>query len=98
MGAPTANLHDSDPIMVRVDDQVAWYDRMSIANQRAYKRIGVEIFAAAIIPFLVALGRPYIGVVTGGLGVLITVLEAMLHLNKYQQNWIDYRSTCEALK
>jgi hypothetical protein len=36
--------------------------------------------------------------VTAGLGVLITVLEGLLHLNQYQQNWINYRSTCEALK
>ena len=36
--------------------------------------------------------------VTGGLGVLITGIEGMLHLNQYQQNWINYRSTCEALK
>jgi hypothetical protein len=37
-------------------------------------------------------------IVTAGLGVLITVLEGLLHLNQYQQNWINYRSTCEALK
>jgi len=30
-------------------------------------------------------------------GVLIAVLEGMLHL-QYQQNWIAYRSTCESLK
>jgi hypothetical protein len=36
--------------------------------------------------------------VTGALGVLITVLEGMLHLNQYQQNWISYRSTCESLR
>ena len=35
---------------------------------------------------------------TGGLGVLITVLEGTLHLNQYQQNWTAYRSTCESLK
>jgi Protein of unknown function (DUF4231) len=26
------------------------------------------------------------------------VLEGLLHLNQYQQNWTTYRSTCEALK
>jgi hypothetical protein len=26
------------------------------------------------------------------------VLEGLLHLNQYQQNWIAYRSTCEELK
>ena len=29
---------------------------------------------------------------------MITILEGMLHLNQYQQNWIAYRSTCEGLK
>jgi hypothetical protein len=36
--------------------------------------------------------------VTAGLGVLITILEGILHLNQYQQLWDTYRSTCEALK
>ena len=57
-----------------------------------------EILAAAIIPFLAGLGLSSIRFVTAGLGVLITVLEGLLHLNRYQQNWINYRSTCEALK
>jgi hypothetical protein len=54
--------------------------------------------AAAFIPFLSASNIPCAAWVTGGLGVLITVLEGALHLNQYQQNWIAYRSTCEALK
>lgn len=96
----TANkLPDPDPIMERLEDQIAWYDHKSIADQRTYKRIKIiEISAAAIIPFLAALRRAEIAMVTGGLGVLVTVLEGMLHLNQYQQNWIGYRSTCEALK
>jgi hypothetical protein len=35
---------------------------------------------------------------SGGLGVVITALEGMLHLNQYEQNWITYPSTCESLK
>jgi hypothetical protein len=90
---------DSDPVVERLEDQLAWYDRKSIANQRTYKRIKVgEIFAAAIIPFLAGSGLPHVLFVTGALGVVITVLEGLLHLNQYQQNWINYRSTCEALK
>jgi hypothetical protein len=85
--------------MERLEDQIGWYDRKSMINLRYFKRIKmVEIAAAAIIPFLSALGLPQIMWVTGGLGVLITVLEGMLHLNQYQQNWIAYRSTCESLK
>jgi hypothetical protein len=94
-----AQVPGSDPIMERLEDQIVWYDRKSLANQRSYKRIKIaEILAAAIIPFLAGLGLPHAAIVTGGLGVLITVFEGLLHLNQYQQNWINYRSTCEALK
>jgi uncharacterized protein DUF4231 len=90
---------ESDPIMERLEDQIDWYNRKSITNQKYYKRIKMlEILAAAIIPFLSAFTFSRMVWVTGGLGVLITVLEGMLHLNQYQENWIAYRSTCESLK
>jgi hypothetical protein len=67
----------------RLEDQIAWYDRKSQVNQRVYKRIKiVEIVSAAVIPFLAVLKLPFVGMVTGGLGVLITVLEGILHLNQ----------------
>ena len=85
--------------MERLEDQIAWYDRKSLSNQKTYKRIKlIEILAAAAIPFLGVLKFSFMATVTGALGVLITVLEGMLHLNQYQQNWIAYRSTCESLK
>lgn len=97
MSSATAQL--PDPIMERLEDQIAWYDRKSLTNQRTYKRIKiVEILAAAAIPFLALLKLPYMPMVTGVLGVIITVLEGMLHLNQYHDLWIAYRSTCEALK
>jgi uncharacterized protein DUF4231 len=99
MNASAAQLRESDPIIERLEDQLGWYDRKSLGNQRAYKRIKIaEILAAAMIPFVAGLGVLHTGIVTGGLGVLITVLEGLLHLNQHQQNWINYRSTCEALK
>jgi hypothetical protein len=92
-------LPTDDPIIARLEDQIAWYDRKSLSNQHIYKRIKVvEILAAAMIPFLAALKFPYVALITGGLGVLITVLEGLIHLNQYQQNWTSYRSTCEALR
>jgi hypothetical protein len=99
MNIAAAQLSDSDPIMKRLEDQIAWYDGKSMGNQRAYKQIKIaEILAAAIIPLLAGLELPHTGMVTASLGVLITVLEGLLHLNQYQQNWINYRSTCEALR
>lgn len=99
MSTEATNAPEIDPIIERLEDQIDWYDRKSMTNQRYFKRIKmVEIAAAAIIPFLSAFSLPRIMWVIGGLGVLITVLEGMLHLNQYQQNWIAYRSTCESLK
>lgn len=91
----------NDPILERLEDQINWYDHKSRAAQHTFKRIKVvEILAAALIPFLTAINAPQLHMtqVIGGLGVLITILEGVLHLNQYQQNWTSYRSTCEALK
>jgi hypothetical protein len=93
----------SDPITERLEEQIAWYDRKSLLNQRRYKVIKfVVIASAALIPFLAAFAdgsqTHWFHWVTGALGVLITVLEGVLQLNQYQQNWVTYRSTCEALK
>jgi hypothetical protein len=90
-----------DPIMERLEEQIRWYDSKSISNRKTYKRIKIiEILAAALIPFVAPMKIPHVNVtaITGGLGVLITVLEGMIHLNQYQRNWINYRSTCEALR
>ncbi len=107
--APAPQLDLTDPVFARLQEQIDWYDRKSMLNQRVFKRIKVtEIVAAALIPFLSALklsNSAHAGAINAGLtalvtvlGVLITVLEGLLHLNQYQQNWITYRSTCEQLK
>lgn len=89
----------NDPVIHRLEDQIDWYNRKSRSAQRIFKRIKVvEILAAAMIPFLAALSFPRDKLVTAALGVLITILEGILHLNQYQQLWNTYRSTCEALK
>src|SRR5215470_1054005 len=94
---------DSDSIMDRLEDQIGWYDRKSMSCHRVFKWIKiVQIVAAAVIPFLAALSVKEVWSsvhwITGGLGVVVTVFEGVLQLGQYQQNWIMYRSTCEALK
>jgi hypothetical protein len=36
--------------------------------------------------------------ILAALGSAVVVLEGVLQLNQYQQNWISYRATCEALR
>jgi hypothetical protein len=101
MADPT-QLSTDDPIQARLADQLAWYSAKSRACRRAFKRIKVaEIVAAALIPFLsgqISKQWASINFVVGGLGILITILEGILHLNQYQENWTDYRNTAESLK
>ena len=86
-----------NPTLERLEDQIAWYDRGSISNQRRYKGIKIAtLVAAGVIPF--AAGYGIAPPLTGALGVLVVVLEGLQSLNQYEQNWITYRSTCEALR
>lgn len=86
----------------RVDDQISWYDYKSRRNKRAYQWLRVlEICAAGLIPFLTGYvddqdGRMKFTI--GLLGVMVAVVAGILALFKLQENWLQYRATCEALK
>ena len=82
----------------RLEEQTKWYSARSKRAQRLYKWIkGVEIVAAALIPFFTGLKFKHFDLVVGSLGVMITILEGILQLNQYQQIWTMYRATSEAL-
>lgn len=90
-------MGSGNPTLERLEDQIAWYDRRSMENQKWFKWLKIAgIVAAAIVPFASGVGAP--AVFTGMLGVFIVVLEGLHGLNQYQHNWITYRSTCEELK
>ena len=81
MSTGATRAPETDPIMERLEDQIGWYDRKNMTNQRYFRRIKIiEIAAAALIPFLSAFSYSRMILVTGGLGVVITVLEGMSHL------------------
>lgn len=89
-------IERANPTLDRLEDQISWYDRKSSVNQRWYRRTKLlEIVTGAAIPFLAVYAKP---AVTGAMGALIVVLEAVQHLYQFQQNWTSYRSTCEGLK
>jgi hypothetical protein len=80
----------------RLEDQIGWYDDKSAHHERWFKRIKiVQLVAAALIPVVAGRAPAWL---TGGLGAVIVVLEGVQQLFQFQQNWIIYRSTCEALK
>jgi hypothetical protein len=85
----------------RVDDQIAWYDRKSAWSQRGFKRLRIlEIVAASSIPILSGFSdkRVEIQVTIAILGGLIAVIAGLMGLYQFQENWTQYRSTCEGLR
>jgi hypothetical protein len=86
----------------RLDDQQAYYSKAARKAQKSYFTIKVsETILAATIPFLSAMITPEtieIKIAVGAIGVLVTIAGGVLLLYKYHENWVNYRSTAEALK
>lgn len=83
----------------RLEDQICWYDRKSRSAQSRYKSIKiVQIAVAAAVPLATVFNFYDPGKITAVLGLTMLILEGLQQLNQYQESWITYRSTCEALK
>ena len=94
-------INQEDYLKNRLDDQISWYSKKSTRNQKSYKRLQmITIITAAAIPFLTGYSDDYelVKITIGLIGVVIASVTAILSLNKYQENWLDYRSTAEALR
>jgi hypothetical protein len=81
----------------RYEDQINWYDKKSAWNQKIYRRFQwTVIILSAVTPVLVAIEE------TRWFAVVISALVAIgttaLKTFKYQENWINYRTTCETLR
>lgn len=90
-----------DYIKERVDAQIDWYDKKSQKAQKYYKAMQIiEIVLASLIPLLSAYSTSFqcISIIVGIFGSSIAIIEAISKLNKYHENWIQYRTTCEMLK
>lgn len=95
-------LDEAKYLKDRLEDQIAWYDRKSISNQKAFKRLQVLIIvASATIPFLSGFmdeSTLFLRIVVGLLGLAIATATAILGLYQFQENWLEYRTTCETLR
>jgi hypothetical protein len=87
----------------RYEDQIGWYDRKAARDQTIYRWMQwTLIVLAAITPILIEFKPPPLG--AGWIqwatltSAVVAILTAGLKTFKYQENWINYRTTCEALR
>jgi Protein of unknown function (DUF4231) len=98
---PGKMISPDEYIEQRLNDQISWYDRKSSENQRWFKRLRfAEIVAAAIIPFLAGFAGNSLAIkiAIGALAVVVAVIASLLALLHFQEHWLNYRATAEALK
>lgn len=85
------------PTWDRLEDQLGWYDRKSVAAQQAYKRVKLsQLIIGAAVP--VFAGLQVSAAITATFAAYVVVAEGAQQLYQWQTNWVLYRATAEALK
>ncbi len=95
-------MDDKSYVDERLQDQIDWYGKKSETNQCWYRALRIaELIFAAAIPLVVSqitVSTLSLKVFAAALGVLIMILTGLISLFRFQELWIEYRSTCETLK
>lgn len=94
-------LSPEEYIKTRLDDQITWYDKKSIQEQRKYKRYQtIEIICAGFIPLLSGYvsSHKIIPILVSILGTIVVIFASLTRLGKHHENWLKYRETAELLK
>ena len=104
MGDQMEQNNFEDYLKSRYWDQINYYEDKAGQNQKIYRYLQwTLIILAALTPALIGInlnsligeGFGHIATLTS---VIVAILTAALKTFKYQENWINYRTTCEALK
>jgi len=95
----TIHLDEQEYFKERLDNQIQWYSRKSASCQSRYKRMkGIICLASVSIAPISLLDFADGKYIVCCLGSIIAVITFFLSMNKYHENWIQYRATCESLR
>jgi len=88
----------------RYHDQIKWYDQKSIEFQKKYRLSQwLLIIFSSLTPLLILVDKlakniVWLSWIPVGTAVLVAGLTAASKTLHFQENWINYRTTCETLK
>jgi len=83
----------------RYRKETDWYDKKAIWNHRIYQIFQwTAIILSAFTPILILISDGIVRWFAVAIAVLVAIATAALKTFKYQENWINYRTTCETLR
>lgn len=98
-------LNDEQYIEKRLQNQIDWYSNKSSLAQKKYKIFQtIEFSLAAATPVVGSAALAFdkinliLTLVMGVLGAGIAVIQSLCKMNKWHENWIQYRYISELLK
>ena len=95
-------MNENEYLDNRLQNQIDWYDHKSVWHQTWFKRLQVyQIACAAMIPVLVNYVHDqseWMRIVVALIGASIAIVSGIVGLYKFQENWLEYRTTCESLR
>ena len=101
MTTVSTERNGSDYKLNRLEDQITWYSEKAQDNKVRFRLCQVIILAAgSIIPLINVAGFGDIAtrITSSVIGAMIAIATGITQLEKYQENWIIYRTTSELLK
>jgi Protein of unknown function (DUF4231) len=88
----------SDVTLTRLEEQLRWYDNKAQWCKKMYNWLKAATFVAGGLIPLSALWAGGARVLAVCLGFIVVICESFQQLGQFQQNWLSYRGTAEALK
>jgi hypothetical protein len=84
----------------RLGEQIQWHSRKARQNKQKFRLYQIIILiAGAIIPIINLAGiGDQTRIMSSIIGVIIVIITGLTQLEKYQENWILYRTSAELLK
>lgn len=95
-------MNEKEYLDDRLEDQINWYDNKSSTNKKWFQRCQlIQLVMAALITLSGVMNNSeneWISYAVPALGAVIAIVSGVLGLYKFQENWLEYRTTAESLK
>jgi len=86
----------------RFETEINWYDKQSYTNKFWFNALSIYVIAGSIIvPILISyldVSQLLIKIIIAVTSGSVAIAASINNLFKFQENWINYRTTCETLR